>query len=189
MRAFRRVGTSLEAEIEEVEVVLLASLAEQLQELLGGAEGVRDLQGMDAFQRLAAGESGQVELDHADPLIDRLFPEAYGVAELDAEFRRFTEDDARLARVRDASVVLADLANTREGTRPLVVSPEHTTAWLKTVNALRLSLSVRLGIVDEQSVEELDRLPARDPRARLVDLYDWLGFVLESLLEALNSSE
>ena len=67
------------------------------------------------------------------------------------------------------------------------MGPEHVDAWLKTVNALRLSLSVRLGIVDEASLDLLERLPARDPRTQLMDLYDWLGFVLESLLEALES--
>jgi Domain of unknown function (DUF2017) len=185
MRAFRRVDDGVESEVEEFEAALLTSLIQQLQELLGGAESEADA-GLDAFQWLAAQRSG-VELDHDDPLIQRLFPNAYADPALADEFRRFTEDDARRARVAQASVVLRDLAGTLEGAEPLRVLHADADAWLKTINALRLSLSVRLEIADEASLDALARLPARDPRSQLLDLYDWLGYVLESLLEALAS--
>ena len=60
-------------------------------------------------------------------------------------------------------------------------------AWLKTLNGVRLSLAVRLGIESEDDHADLEKLPARDPRTQLVALYDWLGLVLESLLEAAHS--
>nr|NLI49584.1 DUF2017 family protein [Propionibacterium sp.] len=188
MRAFRRAGGGvLEAEIEEFEVALLTSMAEQLQQLLGGEEEPVD-HALDAFGWLAASAARTVELDRSDPLIERLFPPAY----LDdpraaADFRRFTEDDARRARVAQARVVLDDLADTGDGARPLRIRPDRVEAWLKTVNALRLSLSVRLRITDEASLDALEAIGPRDPLAPLVDLYDWLGFVLESLLEALDA--
>ncbi len=187
MRSFRRVRGCFEAHLEEFEVALLSSLAEQLRELLGGPIEAVESRSLDAFERLVADQLGRVELDHTDPLIDRLFPAAYTDASRADEFRRYTEEESRRARVAQASLVLEDLAATREGEEPLRVGPEHVDAWLKTVNALRLSLSVRLGIVDEASLDLLERLPARDPRTQLMDLYDWLGFVLESLLEALES--
>lgn len=183
MRGFQPVDGACEAELEEFEVALLTSLAEQLQAILGG-DDEDDLAGLDAFQRLAAESSAGVELDRDDPLIERLFPAAYRDDKLDAEYRRFTDDDARRARVAQARIVLADLAATGDGTRPLRVGPENLDAWLKTVNALRLSLSVRLGIVDAATLDALEALPARDPRAHLLDLYEWLGYVLESLLDA-----
>ncbi len=186
MRAFRpAAGGVLEAEIEEFEVALLTSLAEQLQALLGGEEEPVD-PGLDAFSRLAAAAAREVELDRSDPLIERLFPPAYRDDPRAADdFRRFTEDEARRARLTQARVVLDDLAATGDGARPLRVAPDRVEAWLKTVNALRLSLSVRLGITDERSLAALEKLGPRDPLTPLLDLYDWLGFVLESLLEAL----
>lgn len=188
MRAFRpAAGGVLEAEIEEFEVVLLTSLAEQLQELLGGEEEPVDA-ALDAFSWLAASAGRAVELDREDPLIERLFPTAYLDDPRAAEdFRRFTEDEARRARLAEARVVIDDLAATRDGVRPLRVRPDGVDAWLKTVNALRLSLSVRLRITDEESLTALEHLGPRDPRTPLIDLYDWLGFVLESLLDALHA--
>ena len=82
--------------------------------------------------------------------------------------------------------MLADLAATDEGGLPLVVAPDHAEAWIKTLNGVRLSLAVRLGIESESDHDALERLPARDPRTQLVALYDWLGTVLESLLEAIQ---
>lgn len=58
-------------------------------------------------------------------------------------------------------------------------------AWLRVLNGVRLALAVRLGVETASDYDQLSALPARDPRAQLVDLYDWLGFVQESLLEAL----
>jgi len=186
MREFRRVGEAVEAELDEFEVALLTSLTEQLEQLLGGTDDDPDPAGMDAFAWLAASTSSRVELDHDDPLVERLFPPAYpGDAAASADFRRFTEDDARLERLRLAREVLEDLAATRAGVAPLNVGRPRVEAWLKTINALRLSLSVRLGITDEASLDALGRLSARDPRTQIIAIYDWLGYVLESLLEAL----
>lgn len=186
MRAFHRLGDAVETELDEFEVALLTSLTEQLEQLLGGTDDDPDPERLDAFAWLAASQGSRVELDHDDPLIERLFPAAYpGDARASADFRRFTEDDARLERLRFARDVLADLAATRSGAEPLLIPVQRVDAWLKTINALRLSLSVRLGITDEASLDALAHLSARDPRTQIVAIYDWLGFVLESLIEAL----
>lgn len=185
MRAFEPAGDGAQAELEEFEVALLTSLVAQLVELLGGAASVPAAD-LDALAWLAASHDTHVELDHGDPLISRLFPAAYLDDEAaSADFRRFTQEDARRTRVEHAQTVLADLEATRDGVEPLWVASGHTEAWLRTVNAVRLALAVRLDITDEASMDALANLSARDPRTPLVDIYDWLGFVLESLLDAL----
>lgn len=186
MRAFERDGDTLVADLEDYEVAMLASLVEQLNELLGDTGERPAPASDDPFDRWEVGFGGVTPLDHDDPLVQRLFPDAYADDHAAAEdFRRFTEDELRRSRIRAGHVVLRDLRATREGRRPLVVAQSHADAWLQTVNGLRLSLSVRLGIVDEHSHTELEALPARDPRSQLMSLYDWLGFVLESLVDAL----
>ena len=122
-------------------------------------------------------------------MIQRLFPDAYADDRVAAEeFHRYTADEQRRGRLAAAHLVLADLAATHAGRRPVTVASGHVDAWLKTVNSVRLSLAVRLGIEAEDDHEELERLPADDPRAYVLELYDWLGFVLESLLEAVHDT-
>lgn len=185
MRPFSPDAGAYETRLEEHEVVLLTSLVQQLADLLGEGRGASRPD--DPFERWAREFDASVELDHDDPLIRRLFPDAYDDAAAAADFRRYTEDAQRRTRLDHARVVLDDLARCADGSRPLRVASGHVEAWLTTVNALRLSLAVRLGIDDEQTHTELLALPARDPRAYVVGLYEWLGLVLESLLEALDS--
>lgn len=58
----------------------------------------------------------------------------------------------------------------------IVLDDAATAAWLRTLAAVRLVLANRLDITDE--TEPLD-----DPR---YGVYNWLGFRLEGLLEAID---
>ena len=61
----------------------------------------------------------------------------------------------------------------------------HLSAFRVATN-LRLAVAVRLGIEDAQSADVLAELPASDPRAWVFDIYEWLGWVQESLLACLE---
>lgn len=119
-----------------------------------------------------------------DPVWERLFPTAYADdPEAASDFRRFTEPEQRQAKVEAALVVLDDLDEVRRGVAR--VPAEHLDAWLKTLNNLRLVLSVMLGITDEISNAEAAQRPDEDPRSWLYSFYGWLGWMLESLLECM----
>ena len=163
----------------------MSSLVTQVTELIGGSAGPEASE--DPFSRWAREMRGSVALDRSDPVVARLFPDAYHDELAAAEHRRFSQEALRRGRLDDSAVVLADLAATREGAEPLVIALDDVDAWLKTVNGVRLSLAVRLGIESEEDHAELAGLPVRDPRTQLVSLYDWLGLVLESLLDAAHS--
>ncbi|WP_040161508.1 DUF2017 domain-containing protein [Nigerium massiliense] len=185
MKAFERTPAGLSAEFEEFEVSLLASLVDQVVEVMGGREAVRDV---DPLEKLFNGfpDADRPELDRTDPVVQRLFPDAYpDDPEAAAEFRRFTDEEAIRGRVADADIVLADLDTINE--ERLVIPDDHVGPWIKTLNAVRLAMAARLGIVDERSQRKLSRLPSRDPRRNLMHLYEWLGYVLETLLEAVHS--
>ena len=125
--------------------------------------------------------------DEPDPVTRRLFPAAYpGDPEASSDFRRFTEAEQRRAKRQAADVVLEDLHRVARG--QALVPRDHLEPWLKTLNNLRLVLSVILGITDEVSNDEAAQRPDEDPRSWLFTFYSWLGWMLESLLDAFQDA-
>jgi len=59
-------------------------------------------------------------------------------------------------------------------------------AWLRVLNRVRLVLAVRLGIENANDHEDLARIGADDPRTGPFLLFEWVGYLLSDLLNALN---
>lgn len=128
------------------------------------------------------------DADGDDPVTRRLFPPAYvDDAAAASDFQRFTQAEQRRAKIADALVVLDDLEDLQSGV--MRVPTDHLDAWLKTLNNVRLVLSVILGISDETSHDEAAHRPDSDPRSWLYGYYGWLGWMLESLLECVMAPE
>jgi len=126
------------------------------------------------------GLSDNAELP-SDPILARLLPDAYADDADAAEFRRYTEVGLRSGKVAAAQTVLATLP--ADGGR-IRLKTEDAQAWLRALNDVRLSLGVVLGVTDDFD-EQMDDLQADDPRAAYVGVYQWLGYLQESLVEAL----
>ncbi|WP_439692855.1 DUF2017 family protein [Curtobacterium sp. SP.BCo] len=115
-----------------------------------------------------------------DPVAARMFPDAYrGDVEASEEFRRWTESDLVAQKTTNASTVHAWLTGARDG----AFGPEDEQAWLRCLTDLRLTIADRLGIVDAATEE---RSYAADSGVGLRDVYDWLGYVQEHLVETLT---
>jgi hypothetical protein len=114
--------------------------------------------------------------DLADPALRRLFPTAYADdPERDREYQALVRDE--LADRRRASVdsVLATIEESRLDEGQLL-------AWMSAVNDLRLVLGTRLDVS-----EDTDPEPAPDdPDGALLVLYGYLGYLLETIVEALS---
>ncbi len=193
----RRRRGGLLATFEPGEAQVIASLASQVIELL------RDRNGESASDPdPLAGElglSGGPSLPPDDPVLQRLLPDAYrDDAGESAEFRRFTERSLTSAKVANAEALLASLRDAgldetkvddedAEDQEPLEVEldPEAVQAWLRTLTDVRLSLAVRLGI---ESDEDMMLLHQSEDEAviAMTELYDWLGYVQETLVTALG---
>ena len=191
----RRGGTF--AVFEPAEAHLLASLTVQVVELLRdrNADGGSDPDPLAA--QLGIGGSS---LPPEDPVLQRLLPDAYRPgsyrdAEVDAaEFRRLTERSLTSMKVENAETVLASLIDgglepglPQDGDPSIEVELDDTEviAWLKALTDVRLSLAVRLGIETEEDAQLIAHSDDESTVA-MAEIYDWLGYVQESLVHSLD---
>jgi hypothetical protein len=117
----------------------------------------------------------------SDPAIDRLLPDAYrDNTDFAAEFRRFTETDLVDAKLHNAATVRDALTEPEVGHEThVVVDFTAAQAWLRALTDLRLTLAARLDVGRNGETS-----PSADEV--LVSVYDWLGYLQESLVEAID---
>jgi hypothetical protein len=167
--------------------LLVADLARQLIELLSDGEATSGVE-VDPLEDLVAMDAPRQA--PSDPALLRLFPDAYrDDPETAAEFRRFTELSLRRSKIETAEVVVAtigdlDLQTAAEETLEFELTPEQARAWMRCLTDLRLTLAARLGVTANDDEEAWLSLPEDDPREPLYRIYGWLGYQLETLLEA-----
>lgn len=180
---FRQAGDGAAAYFGQSQAGVLRNLVSQVAELVSADS--------TAAETAAGGHGLEAQLGlstHAeapdDPVLARLLPDGYNDdPEAAAEFRRYTEESLRSAKVEAAQAVLASLP---PAGGDVELAEEDCQQWLRALNDVRLALSVRLGITDEDDdLSEL--LTGDDPRAAFVLAYHWLGELQESLLQALTS--
>jgi hypothetical protein len=125
--------------------------------------------------------------DRDDPVVERLFPDAYNDDPPQAaDFRRYTEGDLKTAKIDQAGAILAALPS--NGGAVVRLDAEAAEAWLRALNDARLALGIRLDLKDDTDLlEELDEAVMHDPtsaRVRQLTMYEYLGVLQESLLDA-----
>ncbi len=194
MKPFRkRRRGGIVATFEAAEAQLLANLAGQVVELLRdrNSEGASDPDPL-AVQLGLGGSS----LPPEDPVLRRLLPDAYRGDEAESgEFRRFTERSLTSVKVEHAETLIGSLVDGGLETGPLgqgdgpsvevELDPAEVQSWLRSLTDIRLSLAVRLGIETE---EDAMLVGESDDEATLAmsEIYDWLGYVQESLVMSLG---
>jgi hypothetical protein len=166
--------------LSRLEARHLADLVAQFSELL--EQTVLDTD-TDVAARAAA----------ADPALARLAPDPYpDDPDASADFRSATTADLFERRQNDALRVLADLAPAfaaADGSEPssladdsdLSISLDADTgwAWMRTLTAIRLVIATRLGIEDDER--------GRDPDDDRHAVYDWVGYRLDGIVQALSA--
>lgn len=178
-----------------LEADLLRSLAAQIVELLHHERAVPDA-AEDPLEALLdfSGPTTAPE----DPVLQRLFPAAYddsdeAGAEAAADYRRFTEASLREGKAASAAAVIDAL---EEAGLPTEISEdglvfdvelddEAAEQWLRAFTDIRLALAVRLGVEADDEGRWAD-LADDDPRAQAYELYQWLGYLQETLVVAVT---
>jgi hypothetical protein len=153
--------TGVLIELTPTERRLLATLLAKYDELVHDQLEGADLEG--------AGIEG-------DPALTRLFPNAYpDDDEAAAEFRHYTRDSLVERKTANSGLIAAAL-QASDGDR-LAVERGDAEHWLPALTDLRLVLAERLGIHDDGD---------RVPEGELGDVYEWLGELQGSLVDALD---
>jgi Domain of unknown function (DUF2017) len=111
-----------------------------------------------------------------DPAVRRLFPPAYpNDAERDAGYQVLTRDELLEHRLSALDVV----ERTLDGNE---LDHADMTAWMATLNALRLVLGTRLDV--DEDLPDLDRA---DPMAPAYAVYEYLGWLLSQVIDVLGA--
>jgi hypothetical protein len=184
----RRSGACL-ATFTAYEADLLRSLAGQLIELLRNEEATPG--GTDPLEEMFDFSGPTTEPD--DPVLARLFPTAYpDDDEAAADFRRFTEGTLRDGKAAAAGSVIDALEQAGLPSEPedglyidVELDEQAAMAWLRCFTDMRLAIATRLG-VEEGDDDYWESLAPEDPRAQVHDIYDWLGYLQETLVRALD---
>lgn len=123
----------------------------------------------------------EADIPRADPVIGRLFPDAYEDAEDAAKFRDMVDDDLRAAKREALSTVSATLG--RHGPLDRRLDRGEASSWLTLLTDMRLAIGTRLGVTEEKMERELE--PTHPDAAAMMVLH-WLGWTQESMLAALT---
>jgi hypothetical protein len=177
-------------EFSPLEAELLRSLISQVVELVRDEAPERKTSD-DPLESLLDLEGPLSKPD--DPVLARLLPDAYSDDEDAAgEFRRFTERGLRDQKAEQGRLVITDLEEAGladevdAGDEPieLDLAADQSQSWLRCLTDVRLALATRLG-VEQDDEDYWDSLPEDDPRVYMHDVYDWLGYVQETLVQSL----
>ena len=179
------------ARFDDAEASILLSLSEQFAELVAGAG--------DPAAAL-------------DPAVARLFPDAYrDDPQASAEFSRYTRSDLAAVKADAAATVRSALggdesahlesagigeaghpvgARAESGGTDVLLDAADGWSWLRHLADLRLTIAARLGVVEDPHAfdddPDADDLSEEDLLARSV--FDWLGYVQELLITALEEA-
>jgi hypothetical protein len=156
-----------EAQLEPEEVGILRSLATQLSDLLGEA----------------AVDSGSSQADRA---VDRLLPDAYrDDEEAAAEWRRLSRRGLADRKKSFAARMANDLAGASADPGPtrIRLDEQGVLDWMRAIGDLRLVLAERTGFAHSDSEGPL----AVEEGVR--ELYEWLAWIQDDLVRALEGAE
>ena len=124
----------------------------------------------DQLKQLVSGDAD-------DPRVRRLFPVAYALDEEAAtEYQRFMREELVASRVAAIDRVTGFLSRTDP------ITAGELSSLMMTINGLRLVMGTLLEVSDDGAEPEFD--DEDDPLAAQWQLYGWLGWFLEWIVDA-----
>ncbi|MFI6867868.1 DUF2017 domain-containing protein [Nocardia sp. NPDC050406] len=176
-------GLKLRSEMDSHEAEVLRSLVGAVTGLLSDRAREAPEDDLAELTGLQVGNTSPPD----DPRLRRLLPDFHRPepgspdadrADLNSALRGLHEPDIIEAKVAAGNVILETLPP--QGGK-IALTPEQADAWLTSLNDVRLALGTALGI----DADTPDSLDPDDPRAPHLDVYHWLTWMQDSLLQAL----
>ena len=159
MPYFDRRGAAVRARLDAREILLLRGLAREMRTLL------------------------EADVPRADPVVARLFPDAYDDERERASYRELVDGDLRAAKLRALTTVERGL---EEPGGVVTLDDRDAEAWLTFANDVRLAIGTRLGVDEDAMAAEVS---PDDPDADAFAVMHWLAWVQESLLDVIGSPD
>ena len=184
-RGFSGSRRGVQLRIDAAEATVLGEMLQQLDSLVGPQDNPAGVSDDPLASLLGTADADRPE----DPAVLRLFPDGYlDDPEAAGDFRRFTQGGLRQQKSERLHVsldVLERIPPDGDKVHAVDLTPDEATAFLVTINDLRLVLGVRLDIVaDDQDVS--DEWSDDDPRRATYGAYQWLTWLQASLLDAMS---
>ncbi|RRQ26628.1 DUF2017 domain-containing protein [Rhodococcus sp. Eu-32] len=175
-------GTKIRSEMDAREATVLRSLVESVLGLLSERSKNAPTDELAQLTGLRTGHSTPPD----DAALARLLPdfhrgddESADTADLNGALRGLHEPEIIDEKLAAGAVILRTLP--ADGGK-IALTPEQADAWLMGLNDVRLALGTTLGI-DADTPEVLDE---GDPRAPHLDVYHWLTWMQDSLVQVLT---
>ncbi|MBF0660367.1 DUF2017 domain-containing protein [Rhodococcus sp. (in: high G+C Gram-positive bacteria)] len=180
-------GPKLRSEMDAHEASVLRSLVASVLGMLEDRAGQAPQDDLAQLTGLRTGNATPPD----NPAVRRLLPDFHRPdqdsaqhaddesADLNGAMRSLHEPDIIDAKLAAGAMILRTVPET--GGR-VVLTPEQAESWLYALNDVRLALGATLDI-DDDTPEVLDD---DDPRAPHLDVYHWLTWVQDSLVQALQ---
>jgi hypothetical protein len=122
----------------------------------------------------------EAEDPSSDPAVSRLFPPAYP----DDPLQNLEFETNLGAAPRSGKLEALDVVERTATASTLTEDELH--AWIGVVNDLRLVLGTRIEITEEATDEDF---PADDPRHETYRVYQFLGYLLQELLQGIGAAD
>ncbi|MFC9969093.1 DUF2017 domain-containing protein [Nocardia ignorata] len=176
-------GLKLRSEMDEHEATVLRSLVAAVSGLLADRAAESPEDELAALTGLRTGNTTPPD----DPQLLRLLPDFHRAepgspdaerADLNSALRSLHEPEIIDAKLAAGRVVMDSCP---EDGGKIVLTPEQADAWLTALTDVRLALGTLLDIDDDTP----DHFDPDDPRAPHLDVYHWLTWMQDSLLQAL----
>lgn len=124
----------------------------------------------------------EADIPRADPVMQRLFPDAFEDPTEAENFRELIGGDLHAHKVDALRTVTERLGPS--GPLDSSIPEDEIEAWLTLLTDIRLAIGVRLDITEDRMASDIH--PA-DPDAPALSVLHWLGWLQGSILEALES--